>query len=195
MRPESRRYPEDASVPVVVRAAAAGDEMAWKWVVRRFQGAVRNTLGGMGLSASDIADASQVTWLQLHRNLGSLRDPCRLRAWLVTTARHEALRIIRRRQSETLVDDEATFEQEPDETTAGDSALLRAEQAETVDAALDALSPRCQTLLRRLVADGDASYAELATALDMPMGSIGPTRARCLDCLRRQPQIASLLAS
>jgi RNA polymerase sigma factor (sigma-70 family) len=132
------------------------------------------------LSASDAADVNQVVWLRLIEHLGRLRQPERLAGWLVTVTRRECLRVITQRAREG-----GTVPDLVDQGDGGEARLLAAERAVAVRVALDRIPPRCQALLRLLVADPGASYEDVSRALDMPVGSIGPTRLRCLEQLRR----------
>jgi DNA-directed RNA polymerase specialized sigma24 family protein len=104
-------------------------------------------------------------------------------AWLATTARRECLQVIARRRRGVPVDDEI-LGRLPDDSPPVDAALLAGEQAAVLWAAFERLTPRCQRLLRVLMADPPPSYSDVSAALDMPVGSIGPTRSRCLDRLR-----------
>lgn len=173
----------DVDVPALVRQAADGDEQAWGALVERFASLVWAVARGHGLDQADAADVSQTTWLRLAEQLGLIREPDRLGAWLATTARRECLRTLRRQERHVSVDECADW-------ICGDGALELGEEivSQERDAALwsafEALSGNCKSLLRALLADPPPSYAELSDVFDMPVGSIGPTRARCLDRLR-----------
>jgi RNA polymerase sigma factor (sigma-70 family) len=136
------------------------------------------------LEQSDAADVVQVAWLRLVEHLPRLRDPERVGSWLVTTVRRECLQVIAGRRRRGLpIDDEvlATF---PDGSPALDAGLLAQEDAAELWRAFAEVPARCQRLLRVLMADPPPSYHDVSVALEMPVGSIGPTRARCLDHLR-----------
>jgi RNA polymerase sigma factor (sigma-70 family) len=169
-----------AEVAELVRAAADGDQAAWHGLVDRYNGLVWSVARAHRLSTVDASDVVQTTWLRLVEHLGRLQDPERVGAWLATTARRECLRTLR--HSARQVPTEAV----PEVVAEGrvDSALLVEERDRLLWQAFGALSERCQTLLRILVADPPPSYEEIGAALDMPIGSIGPTRQRCLDRLR-----------
>lgn len=137
------------------------------------------------LAHSDAADVVQTTWLRLVENLERLHQPERVGAWLASTTRHECLRVVRRagrEQPSEFAHDHA--EAHPTEPSAEARALQRASHRLVLEA-LAELSERCRMILRMLAAAPPPSYADVAGALDMPVGSIGPTRARCLDRLRR----------
>lgn len=166
----------------LVRAAAGGDQAAWDAIVDRFQGLVWATARSHRLSPADAADVAQTTWLRLVENLGRIREPERVGAWLATTARRESLRLIRLRGRELPSDDADAFESADEEGP--ELALLRDERDTLLWRAFAKLSDRCQALLRLLVAPEEPSYEEIGAALDMPIGAIGPTRIRCLEKLR-----------
>ena len=169
-----------AEVAELVRAAADGDRAAWHGLVDRYNGLVWSVARSHRLSTVDASDVVQTTWLRLVEHLDRLQDPERVGAWLATTARRECLRTLRH-SARMVVSDEP-----PEQVTEAqlDAALLAEERDRALWQAFGGLSERCQTLLRILVADPPPSYDEIGAALDMPIGSIGPTRARCLERLR-----------
>ena len=168
----------------LVRAAGEGDEGAWGALVDRFERLVWAVARDHGLSTVDSADVSQTTWLRLAEKLTALREPERVGAWLATTARYESLELLRREARQVPVDAFGAF---ADRLEAGDveQGLLDEERDVELWRAFNRLSPPCKVLLRAMLADPTPSYAEISTALGLPMGSIGPTRNRCLDRLRR----------
>lgn len=169
-----------------VRAAAAGDQAAWDWLVERFSRLVWGVIRGNGLNQTDAADAYQLTWLRLLDRIETIREPSRLGGWLSTTARNECLGIWRRSGRATPTDDEVLDRVSGTAPSADEPALV-ADRDATLWQAFSRLSARCQQVLRVLVADaedGPPEYAGAALALQMPVGSLGPTRRRCLDKLR-----------
>ena len=168
----------------LVRAAAGGDQRAWELLVERFNGLVWSVARAHGLSRADAADVSQTAWLRLVEHLHRLRDPERVGTWLASTARHEALRILRRDRRQVPVGDDADLEGPGPAAESPEAWALAAERSDLLWRAFAALPQRCQQLLRVLMADPPPSYQQVAVALDMPIGSIGPTRGRCLDRLR-----------
>ena len=190
-----RRRLEERSTTALVRAAAHGDGRAWDAIVERYAGMVWAVCRSCGLSPTDAAEVSQTTWLRLVERLGSIQDPERLGSWLAVTARRESWRVSRRAARTIPTDTEATLtEREADEEI--DQDILAEERHDVLKRAFEALHPRCQRLLRLLTADPAPSYVEVAAALEMPIGSIGPTRARCLDCLRKRGlELVELVAS
>jgi RNA polymerase sigma factor (sigma-70 family) len=178
------------TLQALIRAASAGDQAAWGTIVDRYTGLVWATARAHRLSAADAADVAQTTWLRLVENLDRIHDPERLGAWLATTARHECLRLIRLRGRELPTDEASVFDKPADEAI--DTRLITLERDAALMRAMTSLGERCQALLRLLAAVDPPSYDEVGAALGMPIGSIGPTRARCLAKLRRSPELAEL---
>ena len=167
----------------MVARAAAGDEKAWDVIVEDFSGLVWSVANGFRLGPADSAEIVQTTWLRLLENLAKIREPERLGGWLATTARHEALRMLRLRGREVVIDDEERFDREPSDEPTPEDVLLVHDRDRLLWRAFARLPERCRTLLHLVVVVAPP-YAEVAAALDMPIGSIGPTRARCLERLR-----------
>ena len=165
----------------LVPAAAGGDPAAWNGLVDGFSGLVWSVIRGHGLYGAEASDVSQTVWLRLVEHIGRLRDPERTAAWLATTARHECYRVLRKAGRSVVMADPP---EAPTEDGALDRAVLAAAEADVLLAALEQVRPRCQALLRLMLTDPPLSYDEIAEVLDMPKGSIGPTRMRCLDNLR-----------
>ena len=174
---------EGGDLTVLVKSASAGDQAAWDALVARYTNLLWSIARCYRLERADAADVVQVAWLRLVEHLPDLRDPERVGAWLATTVRRECLQVIARRRRGLPVDDEILAGL-PDGSPPVDAALLAEEQATALWAAFEHIAPRCQHLLRVLMADPPPSYSDVSAALDMPVGSIGPTRARCLDRLR-----------
>lgn len=181
-----------AGLDELLRAAAAGDQVAWKQIVDRFTGLVWATARAHRLSRDDAADVAQTTWLRLVENLGRIREPERLGAWLATTARHESLRVIKRGGREQPSDAPDLFELPSDDEIA--DVVVGRERDAALWRAFAVLSDKCQQLLRMLASAEEPSYEEIGSALKMRVGSIGPTRMRCLDTLRRSVDRAELEA-
>jgi len=178
-RPEQHHQPAG-----LVAAAAADDQDAWNALVARFSGLVWSVIRGHRLSGADAADVFQTTWLRLVEHLDRINDPARVGAWLATTARRESLRTLR--LSGRQIPCGYDLPQPEADTPDIDDALLRDERDAELWEAFGRLAPRDQALLRMLSAEPAPSYHEIAGALAMPVGSIGPTRARCLERLRRE---------
>ncbi len=176
---------DGADAARLVRAAADGDRAAWDQLVAGFAGLVWAVARGHRLPADDAADVFQTTWLRLVEQLPRVREPERVGAWLATTARRECLRVLRRADREPATQSDV-LELTADDAPPVDDRLLRGERDEVLWRLLDSSSPRCRELLRVLLADPPLAYTEVSTVLDMPIGSIGPTRRRCLENLRRR---------
>jgi len=163
-----------------------GDQVAWTTLTDRFTNLLWSIARGMRLSGPDAADAVQTTWLRLIENIDSIREPERLGSWLATTARRESSDALRRsaRLRPGALDGAEGWDEVQSVDAPVDDALLRDERDAALWRAMAALKPACQRLLRVMIADPPPSYAEISAALDIPMGSIGPSRQRCLKCLR-----------
>jgi RNA polymerase sigma factor (sigma-70 family) len=168
----------------LVDAAGAGNQTAWNRLVAEFGSMIWAIARAHRLGDADAADVSQATWLALFENLTRLNDPARVGAWLATTARRECLRLLRDGHRRIPFGDDAP-EQESHEPQPGD-ALLSRERDTALRRAFSRLRPPDQALLRLLTAEPRPAYEEISAALDMPIGSIGPTRQRALDRLRDQ---------
>lgn len=164
--------------------AADGDQRAWDSIVARYSGLVWSVVRGFRLGGADAADVFQATWLRLVENVTRIRDGNGLGSWLATTARREAIDLLRRRGRETLVETNEAGDLLGSTADLPDAPLLRAEEDRLLWQAVLRLPGRCAQLLRTMSADPAPSYAAVAAAMDMPVGSIGPTRARCLNSLR-----------
>jgi RNA polymerase sigma factor (sigma-70 family) len=174
---------EGDDVAGVVLAAAGGDPAAWEALVDRYAGLVWGVARAFGLDTADAADVSQTTWLRLAEHLTRLREPERVGAWLAVTARREALRT--RQRSQRIVLDGWCGEG-TDDGGELDTALLRDERDALLWRTFSEISEPCKALLRVLISDPPPSYSEVGAALDMPIGSIGPRRQRCLRALRKR---------
>jgi RNA polymerase sigma factor (sigma-70 family) len=164
-----------------------GDRQAWETLILRYQRLIYSIPLRMGLPPSDAADVFQTVCVLLLENLAYLRRRDRLGPWLVITTRRECWRLGRERRAE-LPD----FDQAADLDPGGNPLVtleedyLRLERQTLLNAALDSLDPRCRQLLRLLFwTDPRPSYDEIVKLMSLPEGSIGPTRARCLEKLAR----------
>jgi RNA polymerase sigma factor (sigma-70 family) len=174
----------------LIVAASEGDEGAWSAIVDRFEGLVWATTRAHRLSQAEAADVTQTTWLRLIENLDRIKEAERLGAWLATTARRECLRYIRLRGRELQIEDDSFFEAPSEERV--EARMIVRERDAALRRAFARIGERCQALLRLLSAPDPPSYEEIGAALGIPIGAIGPTRARCLDKLRRSPELAGI---
>jgi RNA polymerase sigma factor (sigma-70 family) len=175
----------DFDPAAALTAAADGDRSAWESIVSAYSGMVWSVARGYRLSSADAADVFQGTWLRLVEHLGDIRDASRLGSWLATTARREALILLRRASRDVTMDDVAVLGDAAAEGSAVEEDLLRTEEQRALWRAFAQLSAACQRLLRLVFADPPARYEEISAVLEMPVGSIGPTRSRCLASLER----------
>jgi RNA polymerase sigma factor (sigma-70 family) len=175
----------------LVRAAAAGDQQAWSSLVTRFSPYVRAIARRHRLAASDQDDVVQRTWLALFRHIDGLVAPQALVGWLATTARNESLAVLRASQRELPVDEVPLDVQPSGREDAIDEELYEAARRAALRSAVRRIEGRERAMLEMLIAG--PSYSEISAKLKMPVGSIGPTRARSLERLRRDPAIATLL--
>jgi RNA polymerase sigma factor (sigma-70 family) len=174
----------------LVSLARRGSDDAWAELVRRLTRVVAALARRYGLSQADTSDALQETLIKLHRNLSVIRQPERVVGWTATTARRECLRIITQRRDEPV--DPAVADAEPDRSMAPAIArILATERRGAVEAAMRQVPDRSRRLLELLIWE-ERSYRDVSSELDMPIGSIGPTRERSLRALARQPEIVNL---
>ena len=166
----------------LLKAAAAGDQGAWDALVERHNSLLWSIARSYRLSTADAADVVQTTWLRLVEHLDKVADPERIAGWLATTARRECIHLMRR--SDRHAEAATELPDLPGDGPELDAGLLRDERDAELWRALVRLDEFCQRLLRVLMSDPPPGYADVATALGMKIGSIGPTRGRCLDKLR-----------
>jgi RNA polymerase sigma factor (sigma-70 family) len=168
----------------LVRRAAAGDRWAWERLVDQYGRLIWAMTRDFRLVESDAADVAQVTWLRLLENINRLEHPARVGSWLAATARNECLRSLAAREKIVLAHDDVALEGDTPNGPEIDERLLAEERAQIVREALASLPSHWQRLLELLMDDPPASYAEISDRLGLPVGSIGPTRGRCLARLR-----------
>jgi RNA polymerase sigma factor (sigma-70 family) len=180
--PEQNRDTPD--IAGLVRGAAAGDRQAWERLVNQYSRLIWSITGEFRLSESDAADVAQVTWLRLLEHIDRIQYPDRVGSWLAATSRNECLRSLAAHKKVVLRPDDEELSDAVAHEPEIDARLLADERAQVVRDALSRLPGRWQRLLEMLMADPPASYAEISDQLDLPIGSIGPTRGRCLARLR-----------
>lgn len=168
----------------LVTRAAAGSTDAWSQLVDRFAPVVLAIARRHGLADTDVDDVHQIVWLRLAENLRRLDDPRRVAGWLATTTRNESLRVIDQAKRLEPVREFGPAHEDVEGQPGVGTRLARDETAAAVAGAFAALDDRCRHLLRSVVIDAD-DYEVVARRFDMPIGSIGPTRRRCLDRLRK----------
>ncbi len=187
--PVARASTED----LIGRVLRAGDDAtaAWDELVRRFSDLVWKVIRGFNLSDADRWDGFQATWLRALEKLHTLRDPERFAGWLAQVATNEVRStVLRHRTRVTPVD--MTNDTRRADASDPSSNLIKAELVEAVREGFAELGSDCQQLLRLLVADPPLTYREIEAVLARPQGSIGPTRRRCLEKLRRTAALLAL---
>ncbi len=187
---------ENLTVTDLVEAAASGEQEAWNRLVDQFMPLVWSVTRTYRLAGRDAEDVSQTVWLRLVEHLTDIREPRALPKWIITTARNESLRLIKANRRTLPLDplDDSTMAVGADSSEV-EANLLRAERHQALRDGLAELAPRQRELLLLLVADPPISYGEISRLLDMPVGSIGPTRARCLTRLRETTAISAFLSA
>lgn len=163
----------------LLERAAHGDQLAWTRLVDKYDGLVRSVAASFRLQAADVQDVAQTTWLRLMQKQHTIRDADRLAGWLSVTASRESLAVLRRAARHEMTDVET-----PDPAADAASSVTARESARELWATVAELPPRQQRLLIALFREELDSYNEVATYCAMPIGSIGPTRARALSSLR-----------
>jgi len=171
-------------VAEVVGRAADGDQLAWERLFDQYARLIWSMTRDFKLVESDAADVFQTTWLRLLEHINRLDHPARVGSWLAATARHECLRQLAARKRIVLMHDDDELAGGESHGPEIDERLLADERAAAVREALSHLPWRWQRLLQLLMNDPPASYAEISDQLGLPVGSIGPTRGRCLERLR-----------
>jgi RNA polymerase sigma factor (sigma-70 family) len=166
----------------LVGAAAAGDVHGLDRLVREFEAMVRAVARAHRLCEADTADVAQATWLKLLEHVDRIHDPACVGPWLATTARRECLKVLRDSRRQIPSPD---VEPEREESPPSDE-LLVTERNEALWRGFARLRTSDQRLLKLLMADPPPDYAKISGELNMPVGSIGPTRARALERLRAQ---------
>jgi RNA polymerase sigma factor (sigma-70 family) len=187
---------DDLVVIDLVGRAKQGDKQAWDALVERYAPLIWSICRRYRLSDADAEDVGQSVWLHLVSHLGTVRDPAALPGWLTTTTRRECCRVLHVARGPCAVMQLLDAEDVPDgQTGTAEQELLAAERHAALREAFTWLPSSCQQLIAMLIEDPPVQYAEISARLGIPVGSIGPTRRRCLDKLRRHPAVAALTNS
>jgi RNA polymerase sigma factor (sigma-70 family) len=185
---------DDFPVARLVAQARDGDKDAWDAIVDRYAPLIWSICRRYQLDRTDADDVAQSVWLRLVDQLEVIREPAALPGWIATTTRRECGRVVTAaRRQEALgsgLDAENIPDGRPDEA---ETEVLTAERNAALREAFDALPAPCQRLLALLITDPPVSYADISAELGIAVGSIGPTRARCLERVRRYPAVAALI--
>lgn len=169
--------------PELVGMCLRGDAQAWEALILRYRRLVFSIPVRFGFTSADASDVFQAVCLKLIEHLHELKDETKVSSWLITTTTRQCLHLRSLKYRETGTDED--FEEPPDPGENLEEMRIITEQQQTVRDAVDQLAQRCRTLVEMLYFDTRAlSYEEIAQTMGMPVASIGPTRARCLEKLR-----------
>ncbi|ANZ38828.1 RNA polymerase subunit sigma [Lentzea guizhouensis] len=183
-------------IAALVSAAAEGDQGAWNEIVDRYTPLVVSVIYKHRLRPADASDVNQTLWLRLVEQIGRLREPEALPGWIMTTTRNECLRVLRVQQRTHLYDPLTESDVlESAEDSDADADLLAVERRQALRDGFAELTEQCKRLLTKLMTDPPPSYQVVSEELAMPVGSIGPTRIRCLEKLRKTSAISAFLGS
>ena len=184
---------DQSDVALLVAAAVQGDQGAWSEIVDRFTPLLVAVVLRYRLSSGELQDVAQTVWLRLIEHLGELREPRALPMWLITTAKREALRSAKATTRTQPTDpQDAGWASRLVTEDAPDAELERSERHTALLEGFALLSPRQRELLTMLSEDPPVPYAEISRRTGIPVGAIGPTRARALERLRRTPSVQAL---
>lgn len=191
-----------ASLTELVEQARCGSSAGWSALFERFEGLVRSIAGRYRLPSADADDLCQTVWLTLLERIDTVKEPRALPGWVSTTAARECLRMVGRTSRSvpidpSLISDSAYEAWQPVGQSSQrelDEAILRDETRRAVRNGLEALSLQHQQLLMLVVSEPPVPYVEIGKELEMPIGSIGPTRARCLKKLGDTEPVRALLS-
>ena len=183
----------DPAVVALVVRARDGDQKAWDELTERFAPLVWSICRRYRLSAADAEDVGQTVWLLVVEHLSELREPARLPGWIATTTQRECLRVWRSSRASLPSEDlTGPGDMADGQAVSVEDEVLAHERYAALRAAFAQLPSHCQELLSMLLRDPPVPYGEVGRILDLPIGSIGPNRGRCLQRLRRCPAFAAL---
>jgi RNA polymerase sigma factor (sigma-70 family) len=182
---------KEASNEDVLAACLRGEAAGWEVLLDRYAALIYSIPFKYGLSPADAADVFQSVCVTLFEKLDTIRAPRGLAAWIMTTTSRQCLVVARRRRREQALSVGEVWLTPapgvPDPDLLPEDELLSLERQQIVRLAVDRLSPRCRKLIQAMFSDAaeQQTYHQLANGLGVPMNSLGPTRARCLEHLRR----------
>jgi RNA polymerase sigma factor (sigma-70 family) len=192
----------EPTVEMLVARARHGDNDAWEQILDRFGALVRSTTRAYRLSPTDAADVGQTVWLRLFERLADLREPRALPGWIAVTTAHECSKVVTRRNRTVSVDpvllaggEHPAFSSPAGPTEPGEPGerLLREDDRRAIRSGLAQLPARQRQLLLLLTQDPPLPYAEIGRRLGIPVGSIGPARARYLRHLRQTAAVRAVV--
>jgi RNA polymerase sigma factor (sigma-70 family) len=177
-------------LPALAARAQSGDAQAWRSLVDHLKGVVWKVLLGFDIPDAERQDAFASTFFRLYERLSTVREPEKLPGWIATTARNEAYALLRSRKRLVPLDEIPMAQAEADTSSDG---LLETELRKALYRAYCDLPAEGQAMLRALCTDPPLSYEQIGQLLNMPHGSIGPTRQRYIERLRRSPHLTPFL--
>lgn len=188
---------DDPTVVALVERARRGDKAAWDGIVERYAPLVWSICRRFHLSDRDLEDVGQTVWLRLVEQLSWLREPAALPGWIATTTRRECLRAAQARLRRDQRETDADLQEKSDLLAVPiEDLVLVEERNRALREAFARLPEPCRQLLSMLMSDPPVPYAEISVRLGWSgTGGIGPRRARCLDKLRRSPELAAVLGA
>ena len=185
---------DDSVVAALVASAQGGDQQAWDALIERYAPLIWSICRRYRLGRADADDVGQGVWTRLVDQLDKMRDPAALPGWLATTTRRECWRVAGATRGPNAAICALDAETLPDGLAeAVEQELLADERHAALCEAFTHLPAEGRQLIAMLVADPPVPYTEISARLGVPIGSIGPTRSRCLDRMRRYPAIAALI--
>jgi RNA polymerase sigma factor (sigma-70 family) len=169
--------------PELVALCLAGDAQAWEALIVRYRRLIYSIPVKFSFTSADAADVFQAVSLKLIENLHRLKDETKVSSWLITTTTRQCILVRAQRRRETVTEEE--FEEPADSNVNVEEIQIRSQEQQTIREAVEKLPERCRRLLQLLYFETRSpSYEEIAESMKMPVPSIGPTRARCLEKLR-----------
>ncbi len=182
MSTDSTASLSDAELVDRIRAGGAVRAPAWTELLQRYTPKLYGVARSFHVDQQTADDLVQTTWLRFLERPDQLRNASSVGPWLCTIVRNEARRLVTRRRTIPVGEG---WDQRPDDGRSPAAGLMAEERAQVLRSAFARLSDECRQLLRLMVLDPPLSYDEIASTLDRPRGSLGPSRQRCLDRLRR----------
>ena len=186
---EQRPFTE-ADDPVLVQACLAGDEAAWATLFHRYSRLIYKIPLSFGFPTLEAEEIFQETAMEIVEGLADLRSHAHLHPWIVTIARRVCIRRLRSAPKYTTTDLQLLENEIEQGADSVEEVLIRLEEYSLLRKALAGLDPKCRTLLTELfLKDQPVAHVDVATVLNVPLGSIGPTRTRCLEKLRKEVEL------
>ena len=169
--------------PELISLCLKGDTQAWESLILRYKRLIYSIPVKFAFSPSDCSDVFQSVCLRLIEHLGELKDESKVSGWLITTTTRQCIHVRALKRRETSTED--GYDEPADPSDNLEEIRIQIQAQQNVREAVDQLAERCRKLLDLLYFDPkDPSYEYIAQTMQMPVASIGPTRARCLDKLR-----------